>query len=352
MALPPIPFQRALALGLMALIFSPVGGWAGQGLKEGLAPAGGGGPRTLVVALDGSGDYASIQEAIDQAGPGDTVHVKAGRYQEDVTIHSKERLKLMGEGIDQVVILGRNRVGSFHIGKWPYGADEIEVSGLTIQEHGGLALGIFNGRSLVLHNVRVNGMLFGQQAQGVRIEGCAIGGSETTGIQFADTQAVLIGNYVHDNDHGISVAGKSHVRIERNVIVRNLFEGIVVKDQARAFLVSNTIVKNGGGAAFLDRSHSDVSGNVVGFNKVGFLVGPSSDVTVSFNALYNQEDNYLRTGSPNTPAPELQAKSDLTVDPRFVDPSRDDFRLRSDTPLVKVGQFPYLGALAPASIKP
>jgi len=35
------------------------------------------------------------------------------------------------------------------------------------------------------------------------------------------------------------------------------------------------------------------------------------------------------------------------VDPRFVDTTRDDFRLRADTCLVRIGEFPYLGALPP-----
>jgi hypothetical protein len=54
-------------------------------------------------------------------------------------------------------------------------------------------------------------------------------------------------------------------------------------------------------------------------------------------------------GNPNQPAPELKARSDITGDPHFVDPVHDDFRLRVDTPLLKIAQFPYLGALAPAA---
>ncbi len=304
-------------------------------------------PRTLVVALDGTGQYRSIQEAIDHAASGDTIRIKAGEYPEDVTIHSKHRLRLVGDGVDKVKILGRNRVGAFHIGKWPYGATEVGISGLTIQEHGGLAMGIFNGHALVLRELKINGMLFGQQVQDVRIEHCVIGGSETTGVQLADSQALLIGNFIHDNDHGVTVAGKSDVRLERNVITRSLFEGVVVTDSARAVLLSNTIVKNGGGVAFLGTSRSDVSGNIVGLNKVGFVVGASSTTNSSYNAVFNSEENYLRAGSPNVPAPELKADSDLTVDPRFADPGQDDFRLRSDTPLTRVGGFAYLGALAP-----
>lgn len=307
------------------------------------------GTRTLVVALDGSGQYISIQAAIDAAGKGDTIRIKAGAYPEDVTIHSKERLNIVGDGVDEVTILGRSRVGALHIGKWPYGATHVEISGLTIEQHGGLAMGMFNGRGVVLHDVRINGMLFGQQVQDVRIERCVIGGSETTGVAFADSQAVLVGNLIHDNDHGVTVAGKSDVRLERNVITRSLFEGVVVTDTARAVLVSNTIVKNGGGVAFLGTSRSEVTGNIVGFNKAGFVVGPSSQAKISYNALFNTEGDYLRAGSPNKPAPELKADSDMAVDPRFVDPGKDDFRLRPDTPLIRVGGFAYLGALAPAN---
>jgi parallel beta-helix repeat protein len=304
-------------------------------------------PRTVVVARDGSGQYTSIQEAVDDAKSGDTIRIKAGEYQEDVTIHSKDRLRLIGDGVDKVTVLGRERVGVFHIGKWPYGATQIEISGMTIREHGGHAMGIFNGKSIVLHDVRINGMLFGQQVQDVRIERCSIGGSETTGVQFADSQAVLVGNLIHDNDHGVTVAGKSDVRLERNVITRNLFEGVIVTDNAKAALISNTITKNGGGVAFLNTSKGEASGNVVGLNQVGFLIAPSSHPTLSYNAVHNTEHNYIKSGDAPTPAPELKPETDVTADPQFVDSGRDDFRPRRDSRLVRVGKFAYLGALPP-----
>jgi len=306
------------------------------------------GPRTITVALDGTGEFTSIQEAVDAAKKGDTVFLKPGAYPQDLTIHSKEKIKLIGAGVDKVTMLGReDLVGVLHVGKWPYGATNIEISGLTINEHGGHALGIFNGKGITLRNLRVKGMLFGQQVQDVRIEDCVIGGSETTGVQFSDSQALLVGNVIHDNDHGVNVAGKSEVRLERNVIIRSLFEAVVVNDKAKASLVGNTLVKNGGGVAFLGMSQSDASGNIVGLNKIGFLVAPSSQVTTSFNALFNSEGDYVRTGSPNTPAPDLRQDSDVVGDPRFVDAEHDDFRLRSDSGALNRGQFPFLGALPP-----
>lgn len=305
-------------------------------------------PRTITVALDGSGDFTSIQEAVDSAKKGDTVFLKPGSYAQDLTIHSKDKIKLVGAGVDKVTMLGRDDlVGVLHVGKWPYGATDIEISGLTINEHGGHALGIFNGNRITLRNLRVKGMLFGQQVQDVRIEDCVIGGSETTGVQFSDSQALLVGNVIHDNDHGVNIAGKSDVRLERNVILRSLFEAVVVNDKAKASLVGNTLVKNGGGAAFLGASQTEASGNVVGLNKIGFLVAPSSRTTTSFNAFFNSDADYMRAGTPNTPAPDLRQDSDIVGDPSFVDAERDDFRLRSDSGLLNKGQFPFLGALPP-----
>lgn len=304
--------------------------------------------RSLVVAKDGSGDFRSIQEAVEAARSGDTIQVTRGEYREDVTIHSKERLRIVGEGREAVSVRGQGRFGVFYIGKWPYGAAKIEVSGMTIHEHGGLAFGIFNGRDVVLRDLDIRGGVFGQQVAGVRIEECRIGGSETTGVQFADSRATLLGNLIHDNDHGVSVAGRSEVRLERNVIMRSLFEAVLVKDRARASLVRNTLVKNGGGAAFLDESSGEARGNIVGYNRVGFRVGTKSRARFSHNGLYNSGENYVRVGPEDEAAHDLNG-SDIIGNPRFVDVERNDFRLRPDTPLIQVGGFSYLGALAPVS---
>jgi parallel beta-helix repeat protein len=337
--------MRSVFLTAMMLTSMSVG--CAVALAESTATA----PRTITVALDGSGDFTSIQEAVDSAKKGETVFLKPGIYPQDLTIHSKEGIKLVGAGVDQVTLLGhRDRVGVLHVGKWPYGATDIEIAGLTVNEHGGHAVGIFNGKRITLRHLRVKGMLFGQQVQDVRIENCLIGGSETTGVQFADTQAVLIGNVIHDNDHGVNVAGKSEVRLERNVITRNLYEAVVIGDGGKAVLISNTLVKNGGGAAFLGSSHNEVSGNIVSFNTIGFVIAPSSHTTLSFNGLFNKAGNYLKAGSPPLQAPELKPESDIAADPRFVDPEHDDFRLRHDTTLLNKGPFSYLGAQPPLPI--
>lgn len=299
------------------------------------------------VALDGSGHFTSIQEAIDQAQDGDTVFIKAGRYAEDVTVHSKEGLKVIGEGPEQVFLAGLKRVGTLHIGKWPYGATNVEIRGLTVQQHGGLGVGIFNGAGVTLKNLKVNGFVFGQQVQNVHIEHCVIGGSETTGIAFADSQATLIDNLIHDNDHGVSVGGTSIVHLERNVIARSLFEAVLVADQGNATLLQNTFVKNQGGVKFQDDATGRVAGNIIDQARVGVAWSVKNKVDIAHNGFHQIEVKYQVDGQ--AASSESQVFSDVYVSPKFVAPDRGDYRLQADSPLQHVGGFSYLGAFGPVS---
>nr|CAB3491246.1 unnamed protein product [Digitaria exilis] len=74
-----------------------------------------------VVALDGSGTYRTINEAIAAVtvangggggrGGRKVIHVKAGRYEESVTISSKQKnVMLMGDGKGKTVIVGHKSV--------------------------------------------------------------------------------------------------------------------------------------------------------------------------------------------------------------------------------------------------
>jgi hypothetical protein len=85
-----------------------------------LAGASGGIVADAVVALDGSGTHRSINAAIAAVtaanggggGGRKVIHVKAGRYEESVTISSKQKnVMLMGEGKGKSVIVGHKSAG-------------------------------------------------------------------------------------------------------------------------------------------------------------------------------------------------------------------------------------------------
>ncbi len=306
-------------------------------------------PHTWQVALDGSGDFILIQEASEHAKSGDTILIKAGTYAEDVTVHSKDGMSIIGEGRDQVFITGEKRVGSLHIGKWPYGATNVTIQGLTVLQHGGLGVGIFNGSGVHLKQIHVKGMVFSQQVQGVHIEDSIIEQSETTGVAFANSSGTLVGNTIHHHDHGIALGGSSEVTLRHNVLSDHLFEAVLMTDQAKATVIQNTFVRNGGGMAFHDKVQAEVRGNIVGQSKVGFLFAPESQTTLAFNALHDNQSDYLLQATPPTPTPQRGGKTDVTTSPGFVNAQEGDFRLRHDSSLLDIGNFLYLGALPPLS---
>lgn len=78
--------------------------------------------RTITVAKDGTGDYATVQAAVDAVAEGEeaTIEVKAGTYEEMVKIGTRKnastkKISLIGEGADKTIITaanGKNTIGS------------------------------------------------------------------------------------------------------------------------------------------------------------------------------------------------------------------------------------------------
>lgn len=88
----------------MCVIWFSMAGWANKN------------PYHAVVAADGSGDYTSVQAAIDAVPDGNLcqhlIYIKAGVYKEHVYIPlGKSHLSLIGEGADCVIISDNQKSG-------------------------------------------------------------------------------------------------------------------------------------------------------------------------------------------------------------------------------------------------
>ena len=57
----------------------------------------------FVVSKDGSGDFATIQEAINAADTGATIQIKNGTYIEIIPLTLKSNIKIIGEGINTLI---------------------------------------------------------------------------------------------------------------------------------------------------------------------------------------------------------------------------------------------------------
>jgi hypothetical protein len=95
----------------------------------------------IIVDDEGDGDYTSIQEAINNANPGDTIEVYSGTYPEDEIQITKENLILIG--IDHELGGGNDSGKPFIIGIGNNGvvkiiASYVTVSNFNIEATGGV----------------------------------------------------------------------------------------------------------------------------------------------------------------------------------------------------------------------
>jgi pectinesterase len=113
----------------------------------------------ITVAQDGSGDYTSIQAAIDacKAFPDArvTVHIKNGIYHEKVLVPAcNTRLSLIGESVEKTIItyddyfakINRGRNSTFYTYTLKVEADDFYAENLTIENTAGTV-----GQAVALH---------------------------------------------------------------------------------------------------------------------------------------------------------------------------------------------------------
>ena len=91
------------------------------------------GATTIIVDINGGGQYTSIQAAIDNATPGDTIRIWAGTYSESVVVDMNSTnvkligLKLIGNGTSNTIIDGGN------LDVVTIKVDNVTIEGFTIQ---------------------------------------------------------------------------------------------------------------------------------------------------------------------------------------------------------------------------
>lgn len=214
---------------------------------------------TLTVCPSGC-QFSKIQDAINAAQPGDTIEIKAGTYEENLTIN--KGLKLIGEDRDKVTIKGAT---AGKPGIAISGDIEVTLEGLTVaetilaspknfQEDG---VRVTRSVKLTVKQARLfkngdSGLELRDRSQATVTDSEFIGNGNN-GIGLFDAAQIIVtnskilqnGSGLADNfNNGLSAVGRNKVTLQESVISGNTNEGVFLGEETEATLIKNQITQN------------------------------------------------------------------------------------------------------------
>lgn len=260
-----------MAVLLIALCLAAGPAGTASGAKDGTAgaaPAPGSpapaGSRTLVV--EPGGPLASIQEAVRQARPGDTILVRGGRYRGPVGIDRP--LRLVGEG--RPVIDGRGRGTVVHVT-----APDVTVQGFHVTgsgrnfNHEDAGITVDAPRASIVGNTVTNS-LFGIHLR--KSHGSVVAGNVVEGL--AQEEVSLRGDSIRVwSSNGVRVEG-NRVRHGRDILLMFVRDVLVRGNEAEASRYALHLM-------YVERAA--VIENTLRGNVVGIYVMYSRDVHLRHN---------------------------------------------------------------------
>jgi parallel beta-helix repeat protein len=217
----------------------------------------------LYVGGSGSGNYSTIQSAIDAASAGDTIFVYNGTYYECIIINKS--INLFGIDKNTTIIDGGGIGNVVNIT-----ADLVNISGFTIQN--------------------TSGYYF-----------------DYAGIFIDSYYNTIFNNIITNNDDGIVLSDDSNTNtISSNIIISNNYDGILLAYSNQNNIIYNTITNPVFGIYLFNSSYNNINNNVIQNNsQCGIFLDnhpdyPSDYNTFSGNIIINNSCGIELLGDNNT----------------------------------------------------
>jgi len=249
-------------------------------------------------------DYATIQQAVDNARDGDTIFVRNGTYRENIGI-DKKYLTIEGENRDTTIIDGGGigdcvyvssadiSISEFTIknasnyGVYAYNSD-LNINNATIKNCSRDAVHFYKGDSLILRDSI--------------LENC---GGGVIYEYWADKDAIIERNIIRNNGgSGIDIylyGRGDDAFIEDNIIKNNTGNGIKCKGLttiSSAKIINNTVSCGGNGVYLDDVRRANINGLIIEHAGGYGVYAPECDLSIYNSTIKNCDKDaiHFRSG--------------------------------------------------------
>jgi parallel beta-helix repeat protein len=208
----------------------------------------------ITVSPRGDGQFRTIREALEKAGPGMRILVNPGTYRESLVL--AKNVEIIGNGPTAEVVIEN---ADFHC--LDVQTETALVRGLTLRVRAGSpaahAVKIGRGR-LTLEDCDLGGdspacLLIGGRTTRPLVHNCRVHGGTQTGIQVEDqAEPVLEGCQVFDNGTGVVIRTAANPSLEGCKIHDNRQHGLVVIAQGRGKGAGGEVYANGSAGIWVE----------------------------------------------------------------------------------------------------
>jgi len=298
-------------------------------------------------------EFSTLEEAVEHSASGDTIVVLGGRYQisESILIIQKnltilsalgaEKTILMGMGVGPVISFARNCQAILN--GFTITSLKSNSASITHLQGGGIYCAPFSSPTIINNIIKNNQAQFGGGIY------CAFSSSPLI------IQNTISSNYAHVSGGGL-FSFRALPRIVKNGFLLNRAGssgGGIFCSADKAFIQNNIIIKNkalhsGGGCSYIDTASISINNTFFGNEAFfgGGIFGTSGEFQLLNNILWKNKDDVCLIDIKMISRPKFSNIADgdylgingnISLNPLFVDPNCQDYRVQNESPCLHSG---------------